>query len=110
MLSLYSGLLLGMSHKGLAGPHLYRDTLSTMSKSSRFIININYYVLVWITGDLLNPNDKSFQAVRNVRSLHSHIAKKMNERDGKIEGRDVLWINQLGMYQSDQIFFENLKT
>ena len=53
-------------------------------------------MLIWIEGDLFDPKDKAFKSIRNVRSIHSHIGKKMNERDGRVEGKDVLWVNQLG--------------
>ena len=85
-----------MAHKGLSGPHLFNDTMANMERMSKFMIGITSQTMVWLKGDMFDPKDKAYQSIRNVRSIHSHIGKKMNERDGRVEGKDVLWINQMG--------------
>ena len=95
-MSIINGLTYGMVHKGLSGPHLYQGTLVTMERMSKFTIGFMDLLLIWLKGDVFDPKDKAYQSIRNVRSIHSHVGKKMNERDGRVEGKDVLWVNQLG--------------
>ena len=96
MLNIFNGLIFALAHKGLSGPHLFADSMADMERFSKFVIGIMSQILIWNTGDLFDPKDKAYQSIRNVRSVHSHIGKKMNEKDERIEGRDVLWMNQLG--------------
>ena len=96
LVNIFNGLYYALAHKGLSGPHLFNDTLANMERGSKFLIGVMGQILIWVTGDVFDPKDKAYQSIRNVRSIHSHIGKKMNEKEGKVEGKDVLWVNQLG--------------
>ena len=87
-----------MAHKGLSGPHLFMESMANMEKLSKFLIGVFNHILIALEGNVFNPEDKSYQSVRNLRSIHSHIGKKMNQRDGRVEGEDILWVNQLGNF------------
>ena len=97
-LSIFNGLVLAMAHKGLSGPHLFAETMKNFERLSKFVIGIMNQVLIWVERDLFDPKDKAYKSIRNVRSIHSHIGKKMNDKDGRVEGKDVLWVNQLGTF------------
>ena len=98
LMPIYNGLTYAMAHKGLSGPHLFAESMANMERISKFMIGIMNQIMIWLNGDLFDPKDKAYQSIRNVRSIHSHIGKKMNEREGRVEGKDVLWINQLGNF------------
>lgn len=96
LFSIYNGLLLALTHRTFTDPHVYRDSVSSVERIARFVITVNWYLLLWVKGDLFSTDSKAYQSIRNIRSIHTHISRKMNERDRKEEGKDVLWINQLG--------------
>ena len=105
----FTGLVFAMAQKGLSGPHLFADSMANMERLSKFLIGIFNFILIFVNGNVFDPKDKAYQSIRNVRSIHSHIGKKMNERDGKVEGRDVLWINQLGnLFKSLKIIYRTI--
>ena len=108
-MSVLNGFIYALAHKGLSGPHLFMETMANMEKMSQFVINVMIQVLIFLEGDQFDPKDKAYKSIRNVRSIHSHIGKKMNERDGRIEGKDVLWINQLGKFLEFLWFLTNLE-
>ena len=85
-----------MATKGLSGPHLYWESMSSLERTAKFLIAIMNHIQLWKEGNIFDTNDKAYYSLRNIRSIHAHIARKMNDRDGNIEGYDVLWINQLG--------------
>ena len=96
LVNIFNGLYYALAHKGLSGPHLFAESMVNMERGSKFLIGVMSQVLIWVEGDVFDPKDKAYQSIRNVRSLHSHIGKKMNEREKRVEGQDVLWVNQLG--------------
>ena len=98
ILSIYSGLLFSLSNSNFSGPHIFRESIANFHNLSRFIINVNWYLLniMLAEDDFFGRDSKINQAIRNIRSIHGGIEKKLNKRDNKVYGRDVLWINQLG--------------
>ena len=95
--TMYSGLALGMSNHQFSNPHIYRKSLLNNHNLWRFVINVNWHLLKFVEDDYFNRTSKTYQFIRNIRSIHHSIANKMNKEDNYEEGRDVLWINQLGI-------------
>ena len=95
-ISVFNGLIYAMAHKGLSGPHLFMESMANSERLSKFVIGIITQMFIWVNGNMFDNKDKAFQSIRNVRSIHSHIGKKMNQREGRVEGMDILWISQLG--------------
>lgn len=49
----------------------------------------------WFEGDPFDPSSKAYRSLKVVRSFHRQVAAKLNE--GKVEGKDELWMSQWSM-------------
>lgn len=67
-------------------PKLFRRYLSTL-----------IHVRNWFDYDPFDKNSKSYKSLKHVRGLHRTVSESMNEKGGRVEGRDNVFIGQFGM-------------
>ena len=93
----FIGLLLVLHHSDGLAPLVVTGNSANVQKLFRRYLSTILHVKNWYESDPFDTNSKSYKSLKHVRGLHKNVSKSMNEKSGRVEGNDNLWIPQYGM-------------
>ena len=93
----FIGLLLVLHHSDGLAPLVVTGNSSNVQKLFRRYLSTIIHVKNWYENDPFDENSKSYKSLKHVRSLHKNVSNSMNDKSGRVEGKDRLWIPQYGM-------------